>query len=120
MYMLNTLLILTGYVLIMTLAFQGLLGAYYRWMRTVAGPFSSDLKVYKGKNATFWGLIFFFIFLLFGIFSVVSFIESSENSKLTIYIILTTLTVLSFYIALSSRKFWPYKSPKRKSQPKKL
>lgn len=114
--MLNTLLILSGYILIMILAFQGLLGAYYRWMRTAAGPSTYNLKTYKGKDAALWGLIFFFTFFLFGIFSVVSFIESSGYSKLTTYIILTTITVLSFYIALFSRKFWPYKPPKSRSK----
>lgn len=89
------------------MALQGLLGAIKGNFWFVTSRFTPK-KYYNGKEARFWGFIFFLGFSLFPSVFLVSIFKSTEGNvkDILFYII---CTIISLIIAILSRKYGMFK-----------
>lgn len=94
------------YTLMMSLAFQGLLGAILGVFKFATSR-STPPRLYTGRHARVWGSIYFGGLSIIPFILMLSEITQSTNTELTILLYIVS-TILAFTIALISRKYGVY------------
>lgn len=112
--MIENIVFITIFILFLTCAFHGLLGAIHKHLRLptrLNNPGGFPLKTYVDRKAVYWGTATFFAMATLPLISAIAIIEERYDTQVA-YSALIVSSVIAFLLATLIRKTWVFQHPK--------